>query len=34
VRAEIEDGFFALREYLRGWARFGEWCEARGLSPV
>jgi len=34
VRAEIEDGFFALREYLRAWARFGEWCEQHGLSPV
>ncbi len=32
VRAEIEEGFHQLREYLRSWARFGDWCEARGLA--
>jgi len=32
VRAEIEEGFHQLREYLRPWARFSDWCEARGLA--
>jgi len=32
VRAEVEEGFYALREYLRAWARFDEWCEARGIA--
>ena len=32
VRAEIEEGFYAIREYLRAWARFDEWCETRGLA--
>jgi hypothetical protein len=30
VRAEIEEGFYELREYLRSWARFSDWCQARG----
>jgi hypothetical protein len=34
VRAEVEEGFQALREYLGAWARFRDWCESRGLSPV
>src|SRR5581483_3557946 len=29
VRAEIEEGFYQLREYLRAWARFSDWCHAR-----
>ena len=32
VRAEVEEGFYALREYLRAWARFDEWCETRERS--
>ncbi|MFL5960712.1 MAG: hypothetical protein ACJ75G_10650 [Gaiellaceae bacterium] len=32
VRAEVEEGFYALREYLRAWARFDEWCESRGIA--
>jgi hypothetical protein len=34
VRAEIEDGFIELREYLASWARFTDWCDARGLQLV
>jgi len=30
VRAEIERGLRALREYLRAWALFMEWCAQRG----
>jgi len=30
VRAEVEEGLRALREYLRAWANFDEWCAARG----
>ena len=26
VRAEVEEGLYAIREYLRAWARFEEWC--------
>ena len=33
VRAEVEEGFYALREYLRAWASYGEWCEHRGIAP-
>ena len=29
IRAEVEEGMFAIRQYLAGWARFREW-EARG----
>ncbi len=32
VRAEIEEGFYQLREYLRSWAQFSEWCASRGLA--
>jgi hypothetical protein len=32
VRAEIEEGLYQLREYLRSWARFADWCAARGLA--
>jgi hypothetical protein len=34
VRAEIEEGFYALREYLRRWALFMEWCAERGQRIV
>ena len=34
VRAEIEEGFYQLREYLRSWARFTDWCDARGLASA
>jgi hypothetical protein len=34
VRAEIEEGFFQLREYLRSWARYSDWCDARGVVAV
>jgi hypothetical protein len=30
----VEEGFYALREYLRAWARFDEWCEASGRVAV
>jgi hypothetical protein len=30
IRADVEEGFYALREYLRGWARFEDWCDAHG----
>jgi hypothetical protein len=30
VRAEVEEGFYRLREYLRRWAQFSDWCEAHG----
>jgi hypothetical protein len=28
----VEEGFYAIREYLRAWASFGEWCESRGIA--
>ena len=34
VRAEVEEGFCQLREYLRSWAQFSEWCEAHGPAPA
>jgi hypothetical protein len=34
VRAELEDGFRQIREYLRSWARFSDWCEAHGPTPA
>jgi hypothetical protein len=34
VRAEIEEGFYQLREYLRSWARFSDWCQARGHAAA
>jgi hypothetical protein len=34
VRAEIEEGFYQLREYLRSWARFSDWCEAKAPPPL
>jgi hypothetical protein len=34
VRAELEEGFYQLREYLRSWARFSDWCESRAQIPV
>jgi len=34
VRAEVEEGFSQLREYLRGWARFTDWCNAHGPAPI
>jgi hypothetical protein len=34
VRAEVEDGLRQLAEYLGAWARFDEWCKARGLAAV
>jgi hypothetical protein len=30
VREEIDDGIKALCDYLRAWARFGQWCAQRG----
>ena len=30
VLAEVEGGYRALRDYLRAWALFGEWCAQRG----
>jgi hypothetical protein len=30
VRAEVEEGFYAFREYLRPWRRFSDWCALRG----
>jgi hypothetical protein len=32
VRAEVEEGLYAFREYLRAWARFGEWCDSHGAK--
>jgi hypothetical protein len=34
VRAELEEGFCRLREYLSSWARFTAWCDAHGFAPV
>lgn len=31
-RAEVEEGMFRLREYLRAWARFREWERAHGVA--
>lgn len=30
VRAEVEEGLYALREYLKSWARFDAWEKAHG----
>jgi hypothetical protein len=30
ARAEIEEGFSELRDYLRPWALFMDWCAERG----
>jgi hypothetical protein len=30
VQAEVEAGFRTLREYLRAWAIFTDWCAQRG----
>jgi hypothetical protein len=32
VRAEVEEGFNKLCEYLRAWARYADWCAARGVT--
>lgn len=29
VKAEVDEGFYHLCEYLRLWARFDEWCAGR-----
>jgi len=36
VLAEVEEGFAQIREYLRSWAKFSEWCESSGVvtSPA
>ncbi|MCW2976862.1 MAG: hypothetical protein JWM06_2143 [Actinomycetia bacterium] len=34
VRAEIEHGFYQLREYLSSWARFSDWCQSHGLTTA
>lgn len=33
VKAECEEGFYRLREYLRGWARFDDWLHGGVPSP-
>lgn len=30
VRAEVEQGLCALRDYLRAWSLFMDWCAQRG----
>ena len=32
--AEVEEGLFVFREYLRAWARFDEWCESHGAKAA
>jgi hypothetical protein len=34
VRAEVEEGLYQLREYLRSWARFSDWCAARDCEAL
>jgi hypothetical protein len=34
VRAELEEGFYRLRDYLSAWARFTEWCSEHGLASA
>ena len=34
VRAEVEEGLRQLADYLGAWARFEEWCRARGENAV
>jgi hypothetical protein len=34
VRAELEEGFLQIRDYLRAWARFSDWCEAHETAPA
>ena len=34
VRAEVEEGLYAFREYLRAWARFDEWCVSHGAKAA
>jgi hypothetical protein len=30
----VEEGLYAIREYLRAWARFDEWCDAHGAKAA
>jgi len=30
----IDEGLYQIREYLRSWARFSDWCESRGVAPA
>ena len=32
VRVEFHEGFLRLQDYLLAWARFAEWCSARGQT--
>jgi hypothetical protein len=32
VHAEIEEGFYQLRSYLRNWAKFDVWCHEHGAA--
>ena len=32
TRAEIEEGFYQLRDYLVKWARFSAWCREHGAA--
>jgi hypothetical protein len=32
ARAEIEEGLYLLRDYLRNWARFDAWCREHGAA--
>ena len=34
VRAEVEEGLYEIREYLRAWARFDEWCVSHGAKAA
>jgi len=32
VRAETEEGFYQIREYLVKWARFEDWCREHAMA--
>jgi len=32
LRAEMDHGHEVMCDYLRAWARFAEWCDARGQT--
>jgi hypothetical protein len=34
VKAEVDDGYFRLRQYLTKWARFDDWCSTRDHAAL
>lgn len=34
LRAEVDEGFYQLLDYLRAWTRFDEWCKDHGQTAL